>query len=115
MPILHDPAAYRKRSTPIKNSEAQDNAEKFMEGIRKLMNEFHIADCLCVAEICVEVPARDLAEEDSEAFVTLVAHIGDQNKSVPMAAYGHAFMNAEFQNMIAHRKAQAAKRGGGEN
>ncbi len=112
MPILHNPTAYRKRSTPIKSSDASENAAKFMDGVRKLMDELHIADCMCVAEICVEVPARDLTEEDTEGFVTLVAHIGDQNKSVQMAAYGHAYMNAEYQNMIGHRKAQGAKRGG---
>lgn len=111
MPQLHNPKAYRVRSTPIPLPQARDNSSAFMKDVIDLMTKYHIADCLVVAEACVEVPARDLTEEDSEAFVTLVCHIGDQNKSVPMAAYGHAYMRAEFDSMVNRRKASGEKDG----
>ncbi|TXH90332.1 MAG: hypothetical protein E6Q78_05155 [Rhodoferax sp.] len=111
MPQLYDPRAYRKRSVPVASEVAQENVTKFVDAVRAAMDEFQIADCLVVAETNVIAQARDLTETDAEATSTVVAHIGDVYKSVPMAAYGHAYMHAEFTELVNRRKASGAKRG----
>lgn len=114
MPQIHNPKAYRTRSTPVPFETANQNLENFVVDLMELMQKHHIADLSMVAEMCVEVKARDLTEEDSETFVTAVMHIGDQNKAVPMAAYGHAFMRGEMEERLNRLKSSAVKCARGE-
>ena len=111
MPIIHNPKAYRQRSTPVSHEEASKNCEEFLKAVHELMEKHHIADCGIVLEVAVDVPARDLTEEDSETTVTAVAHFGEHLKMVPMAAYAAAFTRAEFDSMVNRRKAAGTKIG----
>lgn len=104
MPQFNDPKSYRQRSTPTSLEQARENIGNFIGEVIELMKKHHVADALIVTEACVELKARDLTEEDDETFVTSVAHIGDQLKAVPMAAYGHAFMRVEFDELVNRRK-----------
>ena len=113
MPQLYDPRAYRKRSTPIDRKLAGENAAKFTDAVRQAMEDFHIADCLIVAEINTILAARDLMEEDSEVPVTMCAHIGDFYRAAPMGAYANAYMRKEFEALMDRRKASGAEDGRG--
>lgn len=111
MPILHSPKAYRERSTPVSHEQANKNCEEFLMAVHELMTKHHIADCGIVLEVAIDIPARDLTEQDDETFVNAVAHFGDQHKMVPMAAYAAAFTRAEFDGLVSRKKAAGAKTG----
>lgn len=92
----NDPKTYREMSVPHASTDAAQNAvNAFLDGVTELRKQHRLADVLVIVETNI------ITQDGDEGTVSLVSHMGDSRKSLPMAARVYGQLKAQHDDDLA--------------